>query len=131
MIRVDLFSCHMSEGESQFLSVIRVWAALAWADNVIQDSEREAITKLVSVAKLEDADRDKAMSFLESKVELDVGPIANLPAEAGHGIYKAALRLALVDLDMAQEEAVMLTRLRKGLGIDDDTAAAIEKSLSA
>ncbi len=121
----------MSEGESQFLSVIRVWAALAWADNVIQDSEREAITKLVSVAKLEEADRDTAMSFLESKVELDVGPIANLPAEAGHGIYKAALRLALVDLDMAEEEAVMLTRLRKGLGIDDDTAASIEKSLSA
>lgn len=118
------------ETENPFLSVIRVWAALAWADDVVQDSEREAITKLVSVAKLSDADQKTAMSFLDEKIDLEMDRIANLSPAVGQGIYRAALRLAMVDLDMAEEEAAMLVRLRDGLGIDEDSAAEIEKSLS-
>ncbi|MCP4446931.1 MAG: hypothetical protein GY811_16510 [Myxococcales bacterium] len=121
----------MSESqESQYLAVIRVWAALAWADDVIQDSEREAITKLISVAQLSDADRETAMGMLESKVELSTEPIAGLSAPARQGIYRAALRMAMVDLDMAKEEIAMLARLREGLGIDDATASEIEDALS-
>jgi len=118
------------ESENQFLSVIRVWAALAWADDVVAESERDAITKLVSVAKLSEADRTKAMAFLDEKIELEMEQISNLSPAAGQGVYRAALRLAMVDLDLAAEEAAMLLRLREGLGIDDETAAEIEKSLS-
>ena len=117
--------------ESRYLAVIRVWAALAWADDVMQDSERTAITKLISVAQLTDEERSKARSYLDSKVELDTGPISGLSVAAREGIYRAALRLAMVDLDMAQEETAMLQRLRDGLGIDGDAAARIENDLSA
>ena len=121
----------MSEAaENQFLSVIRVWAALAWADDVVQDSERDAISKLISVAKLNDADRAKAMGFLDEKIELEMDRISGLSPAAGEGIYRAALRLAMVDLDLASEEAAMLVRLREGLGIDEDKAAEIEKGIS-
>ncbi len=121
----------MSESqESQYLAVIRVWAALAWADGVIQDSEREAITKLISVAQLNDSDRKTAASLLDSKVELSTEPISGLSAPAREGIYRAALRMAMVDLDMAKEETAMLARLREGLSIDDETASKIESALS-
>lgn len=116
--------------ESQHLAVIRVWAALAWADGVIQDSERAAITKLIAIAQLSDDERTKAKSYLDFKVELETEGIANLSQAAREGVYRAALRLAHVDLDRAQEETAMLTRLRDGLDINAETALAIEKSLS-
>ena len=35
--------------ESQFLSVIRVWASMAWADGVIHDAEAQALRRLMAV----------------------------------------------------------------------------------
>ena len=121
----------MSESqESQYLAVIRVWAALAWADGVIQDSERDAITKLISVAQLSDEDRKTAIALLDSKVELATDSISGLSAPAREGIYRAALRMAMVDLDMAKEETAMLARLRDGLNIDEATAKSIETAIT-
>lgn len=121
----------MSESqESQYLAVIRIWAALAWADGVIQDSEREAITKLIYVAKLSEEEREIANGLLDSKVELSTDSISDLSEPARDGIYRAALRMAMVDLDMADEEVVMLKRLRDGFGISDEKAAAIEAGLA-
>ena len=116
--------------ESQYLAVIRVWAALAWADGVIQDSERDAITKLISVARLSEEDRKTATSLLDSKVELSTDSISGLSAPAREGIYRAALRMAMVDLDMAKEETAMLARLREGLNIDETTAKSIEAAVT-
>lgn len=116
--------------ESQYLAVIRVWAAMAWADGVIQDSEREAITKLISVAQLSDEERKTANSLLDSKVELSTDSMKGLSAPAREGIYRAALRMAMVDLDMAKEETAMLARLREGLGIDEEAASKIESAIS-
>lgn len=107
-----------------------MWAALAWADDVIQDSERAAILKLVSVAQLSDAERDQAKAMLETKVELETQPIAGLSQPAREGIYRAALRLAMVDLDLADEEAAMLKRLRDGLSISEEDANRIAGSIS-
>jgi uncharacterized membrane protein YebE (DUF533 family) len=121
----------MSESqESQYLAVIRVWAALAWADGVIQDSERDAITKLISVAQLSDEDRKTASGLLDAKVDLSTDAISGLSAPARQGIYRAALRMAMVDLDMAKEETAMLARLREGLNIDEETAKSIEAAIT-
>lgn len=116
--------------ESQYLAVIRVWAALAWADDVIQDSERAAILKLISVAQLSDTEREQAKAMLESKVELETQPIVGLSQPAREGIYRAALRLAMVDLDLADEETAMLMRLRDGLSISEEDATRIAASIS-
>ncbi len=116
--------------ESQYLAVIRVWAALAWADDVIQESERAAILKLVAVAQLTDEERETAKGMLESKVELETQPIAALSQPAREGIYRAALRLAMVDLDMAEEETAMLKLLRDGLSISEDDSARIAASIA-
>lgn len=118
-----------SMGESQYLSVIRMWAALAWADGVIVDSEAAAMKRLVESADLTDEERETALGWLDKKVELDTTNTSGLSEEARHGIYRAALRLAGVDLDFAEEELQFLDRLRGALEISESTAADLEKSV--
>ncbi len=116
-------------GESQYLSVIRVWAALAWADDKIVDSEAAAMKRLVESADLTDDERKTALGWLENKVELDTANIAGLSEDARKGIYRAAGRLAAVDLEVADEERSFLERLREGLEIDEETARELEKGV--
>jgi len=118
-------------GESQYLSVIRIWAALAWADDVIADAEAAAMKRLVKSADLTDEERETALSWLETKVELDTANIEGLSEEARKGIYRAAARLAAVDLDVAEEERKFLSRLREGLKLGDDDVTEIESSIPA
>lgn len=117
--------------ESQYLSVIRIWAALAWSDGVIADSEAAAMRRLIESADLSDAERTAALEMLVSKVDLDTASLTSLSEEARHGIYRAAARLAAVDLEVAEEELNFLERLQEGLGIDDETAEDLEKGIPA
>ncbi|MEM9490210.1 MAG: DUF533 domain-containing protein [Myxococcota bacterium] len=119
----------MSDNETQFLSVIRVWAALAWADGIISEAESVAMRRLIAAADLSDEERSTALSWLDSKVELDTTNIASLTDQARRGIYRAAAQLAAVDLDVAEAEVSFLQRLRTGLKIADDVAAEIEASI--
>jgi hypothetical protein len=90
--------------ENQFLSVIRTWAAMAWADGVVVAAEALAMRKLIESAELTAADRTTAMGFLDTKVELDTTNLAALSVDARKGVYKAACRLAAVDRDLAEPE---------------------------
>jgi uncharacterized membrane protein YebE (DUF533 family) len=112
--------------ESQFLSVIRVWAALAWADGVIAPAEAKALHKLIDGAKLSDEERAIAHGFLDQPVDLSTANLAGLSDSARQGIYRAAVRMASVDLQVTEEERAALDHLRRGLGLDEKTAADIE-----
>lgn len=115
--------------ESQFVSVIRTWAAVAWADGVIADAERNALTRLIDGAELTASDRSTAHGFLEHKVELDDGALSELSGDARRGIYKAACRMAAVDREVTDGERSMLIRLRDALAINVDDAREIEASI--
>ena len=64
--------------DSQFLTVIRIWAAMAWADGVLAETEASALRRLISGAQLDEAEAEQARSFLEHKVELDDAGLAAL-----------------------------------------------------
>lgn len=119
----------MSE-ENPFLQVIRVWAGLAWADDVIADEEARAMRKLIDTAGLADPERAIALGYLDSKVELETAGLAGLNENARVGIYKAAARLAGVDKHFAPEERKFLDRLRDGLSIDAEIAGKIEADIA-
>lgn len=114
--------------ENQFLSVIRTWAAMAWADGVVVAAEALAMRKLIESAELSAADRATAMGFLETKVELDTAGLSALSPDARKGVYKAACRLAAVDRDLAEPERALLARLRDGLELGA-AAAEIEAAV--
>lgn len=114
---------------NQFLDVIRVWAALVWADDVIADAEKVAMVRLIKTAALSDEERRTALGFLEHKVELDAGELVGLSSDSRLGIYRAAARLAAVDRDVAVAEKKFLSRLRTALDIDATAAREIEEQI--
>jgi uncharacterized membrane protein YebE (DUF533 family) len=115
--------------ESRFLDVIRVWAALIWADGVIAESEKLAMERLIRTANLSDEERATAQGWLENKVELGEGELNGLSEASRLGVYRAAARLAAVDQDVAEAEKSFLVRLRSSLGISEATAKQIEAEI--
>ena len=115
--------------ESQFLTLIRTWAAVAWADGKIADAEREALKRLIDGAELTAADRELATSFLTTRIDLSEVGVDGLSPDARRGIYKAACRMAAVDREVASSERAILVRLRDTLGIAADDASEIEASI--
>ncbi len=112
--------------DSPFLSVIRVWAAMAWADGAIADAEAQALRRLIAAAELTDDERAAAGRFLEQRVELDTADVSSLSEDARRGIYRAACRMAAVDRDVAASERNLLDRLRGHLGLGAEVARDIE-----
>ena len=112
--------------ESQILSVIRVWAAVAWADGVLAEAEADGLRRLIRTADLTDNERRDASHFLDGRTELPDIYFQNLNPESRRGIYRAACRMAVVDHVFAHAERKMLDRLRGMLGIPEDIAQEIE-----
>jgi tellurite resistance protein len=118
------------QAESPYMSVLRVWLALAWADGVVAPAEAEALRRLIAVAPIQEAERATALAWLDEPVELDTSRLRKLGAESRQGVYQAAVRLARIDLNVAAQERALLDRLRVALEIDEPTAAAIESRLT-
>lgn len=112
--------------ESQILSVIRMWAAVAWADGVMSETESESLGRLIRHADLTDDERSGAREFLTTRTELPETYLTNLTADARRGVYRAACRMAVVDHVFSVTERALLDRLRNLLGIAADAAQQIE-----
>ncbi|HEY1551778.1 MAG TPA: DUF533 domain-containing protein [Kofleriaceae bacterium] len=112
--------------ESQIVSVIRVWAAVAWADGVLAEAEAEGLRRLIRNADLTAGERTDATKLLDAKVELPQLYLQNVNAEARRGIYRASCRMAIVDHVFAHAERKMLDRLQTMLGIPKEIAHEIE-----
>ena len=116
--------------ESQVLSVIKVWAAVAWADGVLALAEAEGLRRLIRGAELTDDERVAAMDLLESPVTLADTDLADLTAEARRGVYRAACRMAVVDHLFSETERALLERLRGVLAVPADIALEIESDIA-
>jgi uncharacterized membrane protein YebE (DUF533 family) len=112
--------------ESQILSVIRVWAAVAWADGLLAEAEADGMRKLIRTADLTPQERAAAKTFLDERVDLPEVYLQNLNPESRRGIYRAACRMAVLDHVFASAERRMLDRLQDLLGIPAEIAREIE-----
>lgn len=112
--------------ESPTLTVIRVWAAVAWADGVIAPAEADGFRRLIDASNLDAEDKAVARNFLLERVELTDVSLAHLSNDARGGIYRAACRMALADNEVAPSERKLLERLRETLEIPVEHAQQIE-----
>jgi uncharacterized membrane protein YebE (DUF533 family) len=112
--------------ETQIMSVIRVWAAIAWADGVLAEAEAEGLRRLIANAELTADERAEALLYLDGPTSLPTAYLNMLKPEARRGIYRAACRMAMVDHVFAAAERDMLDKLREILGIPAETAHEIE-----
>lgn len=117
--------------ESQILSVIRMWAAVAWADGIMSETELESLTRLIRTADLTEDERAAARAFIDSNTGLPETYLTNLTPEARHGVYRAACRMAVVDHVFSATERALLDRMRNLLGIPGDVAQEIEADVPA
>lgn len=115
--------------ESQVLSVIRVWAAVAWADGRLAEAEVEGMRRLIRRADLTQEERQAASAMLDVRTDLPELSLQNLNPEARRGIYRAACRMAIVDHVFAHAERKLLDRLQGMLGIPPDIADEIEADI--
>jgi uncharacterized membrane protein YebE (DUF533 family) len=112
--------------ESQILTVIRVWAAIAWADGGLAPEETDGLRRLVRNADLTDEERAAATAFLARPVAMPETYLTSLTPLARRGIYRAGCRVAVVDHVFTRTERRMLDRLRELLGIEAEVAEEIE-----
>ena len=112
--------------ESQILSVIRMWAAVAWADGEMSETEGESLSRLIRTADLTDDERAGARVFLAHRTELPETYVSNLTPDAKRGVYRAACRMAVVDHVFSVTERALLDRLRNLLGISVEVAQELE-----
>ena len=115
--------------ESQVLSVVRVWAAVAWADGRMVEAEAEGLRRLIRGADLTAEERKTATGFLDTRVELPDVYLKGLNPESRRGIYRAACRMAVVDHVFAHAERKLLDRLQGMLGIPLEIAQEIEADI--
>lgn len=112
--------------ESQVLTVLRMWAAVAWADGMLAEAEAEGLRRLMRSADLTAEERAEASRLLEEHVALPERYLTDMSPDARRGVYRAACRLAVVDHVFSTSERSMLDRLRGLLGVPDDIAREIE-----
>lgn len=116
--------------DSPFLTVIRIWAATAWADGSLAEAEANALRRLIDGAELDDGERELARGFLEQPTGLDDAALAALSLDARRGVYRAACRMAALDRQVAPAERELLAALREKLALPGDEAKEIERSVS-
>ncbi len=112
--------------ESQILSVIRMWAAIAWADGVLAEAEAEGLRRLIRNADLTADERASASRLLEEHVDLPEAYLTAMSPESRRGVYRAACRMAIVDHVFSDTERKTLVKLRDLLAIPAETAGEIE-----
>lgn len=113
------------------LEVIKIWAAMVWADGVIVPEERASLGRLVSsVRHLDERARARALDWLDHPVELPAGTLEGLSSDARTEIYRAAVALAALDGEVHSAERKLLGRLAERLELGGDTVSRIEAGVS-
>jgi uncharacterized tellurite resistance protein B-like protein len=115
--------------ESQILSVIRMWAAIAWADGELAPAEADGLRRLIRTAELTADERTAAEQLLDAQVVLSDTDLRGVDPAARYGIYRAACKMAVVDHVFAAAERQMLDKLRVLLDISDEIASHIESGV--
>ena len=113
----------------QVMFMIRLLAAVSWADGELAENEAAAIERLINAANLDDEERATARSWLAGPVDLDPGDVGALNENQRLATYQAAVRIALSDEELADEERVLLDRIRDALGISAEQALEIEAEM--
>ena len=103
------------------LLTIRLWAAAAWADGVLHESEAAALRRLIEATELSNVEAEEAAGFFAAPPELDINDSRALTPEAREGVYRAALAIVMLDQELAEGEKEFLARLATALALPDET----------
>ncbi len=113
------------------LRILRIWAAIAWADGVLHPREAAALRRLIDASDdLAEDEREEATRLLAGPSPLDPDELRRLTPVAREGVYRAALGIVRLDGRIADEERAMLGRIRAALDLDETIIRGIERERS-
>ncbi|GEM_PF-1537063 len=113
----------------QSMSMLRLLAALSWADGVMAEAERMALGRLIAATDLDDEERAEASRWISSEIEMDEAGLADLSENRRLATYQAAVRMAYSDEELSDSERTFLDRVRTTLEISEADAAEIEDGM--
>ncbi len=119
-----------SADEPATIAVIRMWAAVAWADGKLAPVETDALRRLIHAAALTVDERAQAYAFLDQPV-LEPTLTTGIPEVAKVGIYRAACRMAKLDGIVEPRERMLLAALSNALKLSPAVTRHIETELFA
>lgn len=113
----------------QSMSMLRLLAALSWADGTIADGERAALEGLIGATDLDDDERATATGWIASPVEMDEAALSALSENQRLATYQMAVRMAHSDDEVPDSERDFLERVRAALGVSVEDAQEIESAM--
>ncbi len=109
------------------LSILRFWAACAWADDSLHPTEAAALRRLIEASEdLTDGEAAEARGYLETPPAVSLDEVQELSPEAREGVYRAARGIMRLDHEVAPEELSFLGRLRERLALPAELLRRIE-----
>lgn len=109
--------------------MLRLLATVSWSDGEIALEEAEGLERLINASDLDASERATALTWLNKPVTLESPGIAGLSENQRLATYKAAVRMAYSDNELAPEERTTLDRIRDALGLSVAQAAEIESEM--
>jgi uncharacterized membrane protein YebE (DUF533 family) len=116
----------MNDGD-HLVTAVKIWAAAAWADGVVVESEAMTLRAIIAVAKLTDEQRATAVRWIDTRVTLEDVDVKNIPAADRVHIFSVACGMVAFDQKVAAEERGFLERLAKALDLSAADAAQARK----
>src|SRR4051812_17461299 len=104
----------------QNVAILKGLIAVAWADGVFADAEKQALEGLLAAFGSSDEEADEMRKFAEKPRKLDEIPFKDLSGDDRRMLMSHAVLLSWVDGDQADSERKLLGELAKKLDLSDD-----------
>ncbi len=115
----------------QNVAIIKGLIAVAWADGVFADEEKQALDGLLAAFGASDEETAQLRAYAATPRKLDDVPLPDLSADDRRMLLSHAVLLTFVDGEQAEKEKHFLDALSKHLRIPADEAKAIEAASEA
>ena len=115
----------------QNVAIIKGLIAVAWADGVFADEEKQALDGLLAAFGASDEEAAQLRVYAATPRKLDDVPLPDLSADDRRMLLSHAVLLTFVDGEQADKEKQFLDALSKHLRIPADEAHAIEAASEA
>ena len=115
----------------QNVAIIKGLIAVAWADGVFADEEKQALDGLLAAFGASDAEADELRAYAATPRKMEDIPLPELSADDRRMLLSHAVLLTYVDGEQAEKEKEFLGALSKHLRIPADEAKSIEDASEA
>jgi uncharacterized membrane protein YebE (DUF533 family) len=115
----------------QNMAIVKSLVAVAWADGVFADAEKDMVEALIAAFEADEAEAKEIRAYATVKRTIDDIPVTDLSTDDRRVLVQHAVLLTYVDGTQDATEKAFVDALCKRLRIPDDEAKALVDSAEA